>query len=256
VSHISSGIEEVDTIRAKLVERSGGGGMRGLVRVLRIMDENGNRNLSKEEFFSGLSVYGLHFDASQNDTIFSYFDRDRSGQIDITEFVRDVRGDMSQERTALILQVYDLLDQNTDGTVTFNDLKKCYDVSKHPKVLAGEITPQQALMEFMKGWDKNGDGTVTREEFIEYYNDISACIDDDRYFELMIRNAWHLYGGSGASANTSNLRVLVIHTDGTQTVEVLQNDLGVRRTDTAKITERLKQQGINDVRSVSAIGGV
>ena len=29
-------------------------------------------------------------------------------------------------------------------------------------------------------------------EFVEYYNNISPSIDNDDYFELMIRNTWNL----------------------------------------------------------------
>ncbi len=33
---------------------------------------------------------------------------------------------------------------------------------------------------------------VTKDEFEEYYNNISASIDDDAYFQLMMENAWKL----------------------------------------------------------------
>jgi len=36
------------------------------------------------------------------------------------------------------------------------------------------------------------DQRVTLEEFEEYYNNVSASVDDDRYFELMMNNAWKL----------------------------------------------------------------
>jgi hypothetical protein len=63
---------------------------------------------------------------------------------------------------------------------------------------------------------------VTAEEFIKYYGNVSSSIDDDDYFELMIRNAWHISGGEGWCANSSCRRVLVGHSDGSQTVEEIK----------------------------------
>ena len=45
------------------------------------------------------------------------------------------------------------------------------------------------------------DGSVTPDEFIEYYTNISASIDNDAYFDLMMTNAWNLEGKN----NSDNL---------------------------------------------------
>jgi calcyphosin len=39
---------------------------------------------------------------------------------------------------------------------------------------------------------------VTKEEFDEYYNNISASIDDDAYFQAMMISAWKLDGNATA----------------------------------------------------------
>lgn len=40
------------------------------------------------------------------------------------------------------------------------------------------------------------DHVVTKEEFEEYYNNISASVDNDQYFELMMNNAWKINDGN------------------------------------------------------------
>ncbi len=43
----------------------------------------------------------------------------------------------------------------------------------------------------MSQWDTEvADGIVTPSEFLEYFKDVSASIDTDEYFEVMMRNAW------------------------------------------------------------------
>lgn len=93
------------------------------------------------------------------------------------------------------------------------------------------------------------------EEFERYYSNVSASIDDDDYFELMMRNAWHISGGEGWAANTTCKRVLVTHSDGTQSVQEVKNDLGMNPNDAQEIKRRLIQQGV-DVVSVSLNGSV
>lgn len=36
------------------------------------------------------------------------------------------------------------------------------------------------------------DSKVTMDEFLEYYRNVGASIDNDEYFALMITNAWNL----------------------------------------------------------------
>lgn len=89
------------------------------------------------------------------------------------------------------------------------DIKGKYDASKHPDVKAGKKTEDEVLKEFLETFEMhhnvaNGmkaDGQITIDEFIEYYTNISAGIDSDAYFDLMINNAWNLDGRN----NTENL---------------------------------------------------
>merc|ERR1711948_113091 len=91
------------------------------------------------------------------------------------------------------------------------------------------------------------DGCITKKEFLEYYKNVSASIDDDDYFELMIRNAWHIPGGKGWCENTANIRVLVTFANGTQQVVMLEDDLGLDVRDTHAVITQLKKQGIKNV---------
>ena len=70
----------------------------------------------------------------------------------------------------------------------------------------------------------------------------------------MIRNAWHISGGEGWCANSSNRRVLCTHTDGRQTVEEIKNDLGIKGDDKEAMMANLVEQGILDITMIEVAG--
>jgi hypothetical protein len=46
------------------------------------------------------------------------------------------------------------------------------------------------FLESFRGFD--GDGTVTAEEFEDYYASVSTMVDSDSYFHLAVWNTWQL----------------------------------------------------------------
>ena len=49
------------------------------------------------------------------------------------------------------------------------------------------MTPKEVFMQFMSLWDTQiPDGIITFDEFCDYYRDVSASIDTDEYFAVMI----------------------------------------------------------------------
>lgn len=175
------------------IAKRGAYAFRGLARAFRIMDDRGDGNLDREDFKWGLHDYGVHLTDEEFELVLDAYDRDNSGLISLTEFLAATRGEMNDARKALVARAFAKLDKDGSGLVTVADLQGVYDTSFHPGVQDGTMTHEEALTEFLGNWDtQEADGIVTLSEFEQYYGDISASIDRDDYFELMITRAWKL----------------------------------------------------------------
>lgn len=242
----------IKKFKEKMLARAGDNAVRGLTRSLSLMDKDASGTLSKEELFNGLQRYGVACTLADCDIVLKHFDRNGEGRVDLTEFLRGIRGHLPTKRIELVRLAYSILDGNHDQSVTLDELRSAYDVSKHPAVVKGEKTANQVLQEFSSGWDKSGDGVITFDEWCDYYADISASIERDDYFETMIRNCWHISGGS--VGNTTCRRVLVTFKDGRQSIEEIKNDLGIGPKDVDKMKANLEKQGLKDIVKIELYG--
>ena len=109
-------------------------------------------------------------------------------------------GEMNNARKALVKRAFDKLDRNRNGVIEVDDIKELYNAKNHPDVKLGKKTEEEALSEFLDTFElhyglshpDSRDRKISLDEFIEYYTNVSMSIEDDRYFELMMTNAWNL----------------------------------------------------------------
>ncbi len=227
----------------------GARGITGIGRKFKIMDDDGSKSLSQSEFKKCLQEHQIALTDSEFGQLYRYFDADNSGSVDYDEFLIGLRGQLNDRRRSLVALAFGVIDADGSGTLELDDIVEKYDTSKHPDVIAGKKSKSEVLREFLDTFDGGDkDGVVTPREFERYYANISASVDDDDYFELMIRNAWHISGGEGWCANSTNRRVLVTHEDGRESVEEIKNDIGIAADNTAAMKTNLRGQGVSAVK--------
>lgn len=176
--------EILEKVREQLKKR-GARTIRGMGRVFRIFDDDGNRKIDQEEFYWGLKDMQVDITKREAGILLDSFDLDQDGSVNFDEFLIGIRGDPSEVRKKWIHKAFYKFDKDGNGVITAADLKGVYNCSMHPKVISGELTEDDVFVEFLQNFgDKNKDGKITRQEWDDYYAAVSASIDKDEYFVL------------------------------------------------------------------------
>ena len=166
------------------------------------MDDDNNKTLSINEFTKACKDFrvGLSFESVQ--VLFEAFDINRDGVINYDEFLRQIRGPLNSFRAGLVEKAFHKIDKDGSGILDIADIKGTYNASKHPDVISGKKSEDEILVEFLETFEAhhnmmNGaaaDGRITLDEFMEYYTNVGANLDNDDYFALMINNSWNITG--------------------------------------------------------------
>ncbi|VVD04096.1 unnamed protein product [Leptidea sinapis] len=158
----------------------GSDGILALARVFRRLARDGSNKLNKEQF--------------DTEALFNSFDADNTGCISLDKFLDRLRPPMPESRRDIVAQVFKNMDKSGHGVITIDDIRKVYSVNCSPRYKSGEDTEDYTMNKFLANFegDDSVDGTVTLEEFMNYYSAISLSIDTDCYFDLMMRQAYKL----------------------------------------------------------------
>ena len=93
----------------------------------------------------------------------------------------------------MVNKAFTLLDKDGSGQITISDIIGIYDVSMNPEFIEGRKSKEEILSEFLNQFDGargNNDGIVTRDEFTDYYTDLSMSTPSDEYFVRMMESTW------------------------------------------------------------------
>ena len=75
------------------------------------------------------------------------------------------------------------------GSLSMDDISAIYSVTKHPAVVAGKMRKEEALQEFVNSFEEVA-GKITLDEWIRYYEEMSAPIESDDYFGAIMAGTW------------------------------------------------------------------
>eukprot|EP01017_Pseudomicrothorax_dubius_P046382 TRINITY_DN8164_c0_g1_i2.p1 TRINITY_DN8164_c0_g1~~TRINITY_DN8164_c0_g1_i2.p1 ORF type:complete len:194 (-),score=74.01 TRINITY_DN8164_c0_g1_i2:152-733(-) len=187
------GFEALQKVKAA-VEARGAKTIRSLGKVFRAMDSfDGNRKVDRSEFAVALREIGVSIAKADEDALFALLDVNRDGTIDFEEFLVGIRGRPNQRRMAIIDKAFLKFDKDCSGVINAKDLRGVYNARAHPKVQAGRMTEDEVFLEFLANFgDVNKDGSLTRDEWNDYYAAVSASVDNDDHFIELMKNAWKL----------------------------------------------------------------
>ena len=152
--------------------------------------------------------------------LFNYANKNDSDIISTEQLINIIKGNLEEQRRLYIVQIFSKIDKEQTKKVSIELLKNMFNAKKHPEVINGTKSEEEAFEQFCLSLDlfceligipKNGE--ISFENFIEYYSYISASIPDEVYFEDMLNGVWSDNNINNAKKMNTNNNSNIISTN-------------------------------------------
>lgn len=162
-------------------------------------DPKSEGSLSLHDFNLFLNKIGVFLTTQELRTIRDRFDYNNDTRIFYTDFLNNVRNDISERLQGVIDSTFDYLDYKKQGKLDLEELCLRYRSKEHPHAATRKKFAEDISNEFTQGLKlKSSDGkTLSKQEFTDYYADLNACtpIEREDFFLEAILKTWGLTHG-------------------------------------------------------------
>mmetsp|Transcript_20465 Transcript_20465/g.32629 ORF Transcript_20465/g.32629 Transcript_20465/m.32629 type:complete len:545 (-) Transcript_20465:251-1885(-) len=137
--------------------------IKGLRETFEALDANGDGLLTMDELKDGIAKASLgESQPIDLQAIMEGVDADGSGLIDYTEFLAATLDRKCYLQEDVCWTAFSIFDQDGDGNITLEELKKILDNGSVDKALEGRSSE-----EILQAVDRNGDGSIDFQEFMD-----------------------------------------------------------------------------------------
>jgi len=196
-----------------------------------------NSGISLDDLHSIFQEMRINISLSDLSVLFNVLNGNENKIISSDQLINLIKGNLDERRKLYIIGIFANLDTEKKGEVTISFLKSKYNAKKHPDVLNGTKSQEEAFEQFcysldlyceLYGLQKNG--SLSFENFVDYYSGVSSCMPDDVYFEDMLNGVWNSSNGNNnLTANINyNINLDNLNNNGNNNLAINNQNVNVQ----------------------------
>ena len=192
----------LDCLRNILIKR-GNKSIFYLQRMLTNCDSGHTGVVSLSQLNNIFRAYNFNIYFYDIKLLFDLFDKNNVGIIQYDNLIKSIVGKMNENRKNLIIKVYENINKDLYGYINIKEIKERYNCYKHPAVIMGNKTHEEVYGDFLECIEiykeyihnynnKYNNDLISLNEFLEFFDEISMYIIDDKDFEVLINGCWNI----------------------------------------------------------------
>ncbi|KAG5464153.1 hypothetical protein LSCM1_00333 [Leishmania martiniquensis] len=245
----------LERIRQGALEIGGRIGFRSLSIALGVAcnEQRQRLLLDRNALRSAIGRLGVRLSPIEMDVLMKRFDTTGNNVVCAQDFLADLRGTMPLDRMRAVIYAYQQLIIEGRGSVEFKDMHSlfCLNAAAIPDVVDDVIQREEAVLDFESCWPGRVGckiGTVTLDEFVEYYADVSPAEESDERFSTLLQRAWAIPATSAYLSGKPHRLLTVTYDDKPTETVSLPDSLVLNTHDREAVRHLLIQHGLRGVK--------